>query len=128
MTTIGLAIALVAAYWVYTDARSRGQTNSTALMWAAGVLAALIIFLPLYLVVGRKQMPRAHRDENVIDVEATVVENTVHCPMCGNRVQEDFKICPYCGHTLKPKCQNCGREINREWKTCPYCQTPTPDK
>lgn len=131
-TTFGLLIAFIAAYWVYNDARGRGHELGTALLWSLGTLAAMIVFLPLYLLFGRKpKMTGAGRKRNddIIDVEATpVTEETINCPMCGGKTKEDYKMCPYCGYTLKPKCEGCGHELNREWKVCPYCQAPTARK
>lgn len=129
MPTVSLLIAFVAAYWVYNDAKNRGHESSTAILWALGTFAMLIVFLPLYLIFGRKTpIKKAPRDENIIDVEATVVEDSINCPMCGSKVKEDFKICPYCGYTLNPKCENCGQELKRDWKVCPNCQTPAVKK
>ncbi|EAX47751.1 conserved hypothetical protein [Thermosinus carboxydivorans Nor1] len=129
ITTISFIIGFIAAYWVYNDARSRGHELGTALLWSLGTLAMLIVFLPLYLLIGRKQaMKNTKRQEPVIDVEATPVNDQIHCPMCGAKVKEDYKVCPYCGYTLKPKCEACGRELSREWRTCPYCQTPAAPK
>jgi RNA polymerase subunit RPABC4/transcription elongation factor Spt4 len=126
--TFGLLIGAVAAYWVYNDARGRGHELGTALLWALGTIAALIIFLPLYLLVGRKSPMKPKRNQDFIDVEATPVEETIQCSMCARKVKEDFKICPYCGFTLKPTCSSCGKELNREWRVCPHCQTPTDAK
>ena len=125
--TIGFAIGLIAAYWVYTDANSRGQDTSTVLLWSLGTVFIPVIILPLYLIIGRNRniRKRPHNDD-IIDVDATVVmEETRTCPVCAGKVEPDFKLCPYCGYTLKLKCANCGREIDRDWKTCPYCQTLT---
>lgn len=133
IATFGFIISFVAAYWVYYDARGRGHDLGTAMLWSLGTLAALVIFLPLYLLLGRKQPPmsktgRSRREEIIIDVEAAPVEETMHCPMCGGKVKEDYKACPFCSFTLKPQCGSCGRELNREWRTCPYCQAPATHK
>ncbi|WP_371380717.1 zinc ribbon domain-containing protein [Sporomusa aerivorans] len=128
MMTLGLVIAAIAAYWVYNDARGRGHEMSTALLWSIGTLAALFIFLPLYLLLGRKPQFKARRNDDIIDVEATPVEETIKCPMCAGKIKEDYKACPYCGFTLKPACTSCGKELNREWRVCPYCQTATDAK
>lgn len=129
MMTISLLVGAVAAYWVYNDARGRGHDLGSALLWAVGTAAALIIFLPLYLLIGRRSAMKPRRNQDIIDVEATLVdEETIKCPMCAGRVKEEFKICPYCGFTLKPVCPSCGKELNREWRVCPYCQTPTETK
>ncbi|SCM83720.1 Oxygen-sensitive ribonucleoside-triphosphate reductase [uncultured Sporomusa sp.] len=128
MMTLSLLIGAIAAYWVYNDARGRGHDLTTALLWSVGTLAALYIFLPLYLLLGRKQPVPPKRIEEVIDVEAVPVEETIKCPMCARRVKDDFKMCPYCGFSLKPACTSCGQELNREWRVCPYCQTPADSK
>lgn len=128
MMTFSYLIAAIAAYWVFNDAKGRGHNMSTALLWAVGTVAAMIIFLPLYLLFGRKRPVNPRRDENIIDIEAVPVEETIKCPMCARRVKEDFKTCPYCGFTLKPTCPSCGKELNREWRICPYCETPTDAK
>lgn len=123
--------AVAAAYWVYQDARTKGYTTSTVLLWTIGTLMMMVIVLPLYLLFGRRPKGRTRRGEQIIDVEATAVvdeTNKIDCPMCGSKVQEDFKLCPYCGYTLKPKCLKCGQDVSREWRKCPYCQTPTPEK
>lgn len=129
MAAISFLIAFIAAYWVYNDARGRGHDLGSALLWSIGTLAMLIIVLPLYLLLGRKpRMKSPQSGPDIIDVEATVVGETVRCTMCGGKVKEDFKICPYCGYTLKPTCRSCGRELERGWKNCPYCQAPTEEK
>lgn len=128
MMTLSILIGAVAAYWVYNDARGRGHELGTALMWAVGTMFALLIFLPLYLLFGRKPSIKPYRSQEIIDIEATPLEETIKCPMCASRVKEEFKLCPYCGFTLKPGCSSCGKELNREWRVCPYCQTPTDSK
>ena len=132
LTSITFIIGFIAAYWVYNDARGRGHELGTALLWSLGTLAMIFVFLPLYLLFGRKpRMTAAGRPQSrddVIDVEATPVEETVYCPMCASKVKETYKACPHCGHTLKPRCESCGRELNREWRVCPYCEAPAPHK
>lgn len=131
---IGVLLGAAASYWVFSDARGRGYSFSGALLWSIGTFLLLIIFLPLYLLFGRRRSQPTKKQEsaieqNTIDVEAiSVTEATVHCPMCGKEVKEDFKLCPYCGNSLKPKCERCGRELEREWQVCPDCQTPAARK
>jgi uncharacterized membrane protein (DUF485 family)/predicted RNA-binding Zn-ribbon protein involved in translation (DUF1610 family) len=134
---MGLAISLViagfAAYWVFNDARSRGNSTTYGAIWAIGVFTFLIIFLPLYLLFGRKspkrENPREIHDHNTIDVEAKPVEEPdMNCPMCAKPVREDYVACPFCGNTLKPRCANCGRELSRDETECPDCKTPAARK
>lgn len=129
MSFVFLAVSALAGYWVYSDSKGRGHDLNTTLLWTVGSLVIPYVFLPLYLLLGRKSQANGkRRDQDIIDVEATLVEDLVKCPMCASKVKEDFKVCPYCGFTLKPKCQTCGKELNREWKTCPYCEAPAAPK
>lgn len=54
MELLGLAIAFIAAFWVYTDAKSRGKTTGKAFLWFLGVFFVLILFLPLWLITRPK--------------------------------------------------------------------------
>jgi len=123
-------IGSLVAIWVYNDAKKYGHSMLAALLWAVGNIAMVPIFFPAYLIFGRKPVMRSNRklDEVTIEVDAEFVDVTVDCPMCGRKVQEDYKLCPYCGFTLKPACNKCGMELQRDWKTCPTCQTPIAGK
>lgn len=124
---IWIIIHVLAAYWVFNDAKGRGHDFGHTIMWTTGTLVIPFLFLPLYLVFGRKlKLPR--REEPVIDIESVPADQLMHCSMCGKQVQNDFKTCPYCSHTLNPKCEQCGRELNREWRMCPYCETQATPK
>lgn len=128
---LSMLIGLMAAFFVYSDAQKRGHSFLNSLLWAVGSAAMPIVIVPLYLLLGRKvhNLPsRRNSDPDIIDIEATVVEDTVPCPMCGKKVGEDFLVCPYCGHTLRPICKSCGQEVKREYKTCPNCQAPIDPK
>ena len=50
---LGLAIAVGAAYWVYNDAKKRGNPN--AVLWAVLTFFFTLIGLILYFVIGRNQ-------------------------------------------------------------------------
>ena len=109
MGIIGLLFGAVAAFWVYRDAKRCGQDRNAALAWGLGVVAAATIKLPLllfalaaYWLIGRKKrLSERRNDVNIIDVEATVVEDTSGaCPSCGRKIEETFTICPYCGCRL----------------------------
>lgn len=123
-------IGLLAAFWVYRDAQKYGYSKNIALLWAMGNIFMVLLFLPLYLLMGRKPQMHSNRrvEEKTIDAEATFHGVMRDCPMCAKKVQEDFKVCPYCGYTLKLSCEKCGQELKREWKSCPYCQTEAPEK
>ncbi|MRR10393.1 hypothetical protein EG831_10040 [bacterium] len=47
---VAVAVLVPVCFWVYNDARMRYNTRTAPALWAASVFAALIVFLPLYLV------------------------------------------------------------------------------
>ena len=50
---ISFAIAAAIAYWVYNDAKKRGNPN--AIVWAILTFISTVIGLVLYLIIGRNQ-------------------------------------------------------------------------
>jgi hypothetical protein len=50
---IGLAIAAAIAYWVYNDAKKRGNPN--AVLWGVVSFFFTLLGLILYLLIGRNQ-------------------------------------------------------------------------
>jgi len=112
MIIISLLLGAIAAFWVYFDARRRGQDRNKVLAWSLGTLAAALVKLPLlvlllalYVFIGRKGLLQENHDAaQIIDVEATVVEETrLACRACGRNVDETFALCPYCGQKLSPE-------------------------
>jgi type IV pilus assembly protein PilB len=59
--------------------------------------------------------------EEVIRVIATTQESLNSCPNCGESVDPDFLICPYCQTALSRKCVSCSRVLQGDWTICPYC-------
>jgi len=80
-----LAIPLIVAAWVYSDAKSRG--SSSPVLWAIGVFLLLIVFLPLYLMM---RPPKA----------TIISKQPMLCPHCGKYYEPPVKFCPNCGHEL----------------------------
>ena len=130
MGAVSFLIGIISAIWVYQDASKRKEQFAVKLIWALGSCVMPVVCLPLYLMFGRKEkmVTSAQTDAITIDVEATPVEETALCPMCGKKIKKEFSICPYCGHSVKPKCPNCGKEVMREWGNCPNCQTELKQK
>ncbi|HTY07526.1 MAG TPA: hypothetical protein VMF29_00030 [Candidatus Edwardsbacteria bacterium] len=50
-TLLAVAILVPVSFWVYNDAKMRYNSAVTPLLWAFLVFAALIVFLPLYLLL-----------------------------------------------------------------------------
>jgi hypothetical protein len=97
MPMISMLVGILAAFFVYNDAKSRGHGPITALLWAAGSTIAPIVVIPLYFLFGRKaKSPDKSYDNDIIDIEATVVEETINCPTCGREINGELVTCPYC--------------------------------
>ena len=87
MTLIAFTFLLVVSAWVYSDARSRNSSHPA--LWALGVFALLIVFLPLYLIM------RPPKSNIVVTRSAPNL-----CPHCGKYYEPPVKFCPNCGNKL----------------------------
>jgi type IV pilus assembly protein PilB len=59
--------------------------------------------------------------EEVLRVIASTQESLNTCSNCGESVEPDFLICPYCHTVLSRKCTHCSRTMHVDWTICPYC-------
>lgn len=85
MTLVAFAILFVISAWVYSDAKSRGSAHPV--LWAIGVLAMLIVFLPLYLIMRPSKLPATAKP--------------LLCPHCGKYYEPPVVYCPNCGNKVK---------------------------
>ena len=97
---VTLLIGILTALFVYNDAKGRGHGEITARLWSAGSMVMPYAILPLYLLIRRKVKQQGRQSQydsrDVIDIEATVVEETIDCSTCGRKIKEDYLVCPYC--------------------------------
>jgi len=103
MAMISMLIGLLTAFFVYNDAKKRGHGVIMLLLWSIGSALFPYIMIPIYLLFGRKAKEQdtynehyEHYDNEIIDIEATVVEETINCTKCGNEINEELLTCPYC--------------------------------
>jgi rubredoxin len=100
---------MLAAFWVFVDAKEKGRSEGQALLWAVGTFLALIIFLPLWLFVRWQE--NKPKDLHI-------------CPSCHNSFKEipKARYCPYCGyplenfnhsHTIDIECQKDESDLDR---------------
>lgn len=102
MAMMSMLFGLLTAFFVYNDARKRGHGALMLILWSVGSAVMPYVFVPLYLLFGRKTKEREQNkyyDNDVIDIEATVVEETINCTKCGKSIKEDCLVCPYCQET-----------------------------
>jgi len=88
---VAILIPILAAVWVFMDARQKGRTEGQALLWAFGTFMALIIFLPLWLFVRWQEGQTKH--------------------------SKHVQVCPYCHYSFKNierarYCPNCGQALS----------------
>ncbi len=79
---IGLGIAGVLGYWVYTDAKKRGMDAGS---WGIFTFLLAIIGLPLYLI---------KRGDNPLPSQNILLRV---CLSCGRQIIEKTSFCPHCG-------------------------------
>lgn len=120
-----IIIWLAFIYWTYRDARLRSETAAPAVFWALVVLVLNFLGLILYMILRPPEFidDVIERDLEIEKTEMMLRSKQPACPACGNPVENDFLICPYCRKKLKNSCINCGKPLNLNWKVCPYCKT-----
>jgi hypothetical protein len=84
-TLLGLFLAFCAGLWTYNDAKRRGMRGAG--MWGVGVVAVLIVAMPLYLAI-RHPLPEA------------LPPAASNCPHCGKFHSATAAFCPHCGKSL----------------------------
>jgi RNA polymerase subunit RPABC4/transcription elongation factor Spt4 len=90
---------VVVAILVHRDARKRGMDP-----WLWATIAA---FVPYLIGVIIYLVARSTSGSPCID--------------CGQKIQRDFLVCPYCGTTQQATCPDCRKTVRPDWKACPYC-------
>ncbi|HEX9610219.1 MAG TPA: zinc ribbon domain-containing protein [Candidatus Limnocylindria bacterium] len=114
------------AYWAFRDMQAR--TENPILPYFA---AALIIFFTpllflfavvLYLIV-RPRETLAEVYERSLAEESLIaeVERNELCPVCRDRVDADWLVCPNCRTRLHRVCPSCNRLAEPTWPLCAFC-------
>jgi Double zinc ribbon len=114
------------AYWAFRDMQAR--TENPILPYFA---AALIIFFTpllfvfavvLYLIVRpRESLAEVYERSLAEESLLAEVEKNQLCPVCRDRVQPDWLVCPNCRTRLHRVCPECNRLAEPAWPLCAYC-------
>ena len=114
------------AYWAFRDMQAR--TENPILPYLA---AALIIFFTpllfifavvLYLIVRpRETMAEVYERSLAEESLLAEVEKQASCPVCRDRVESDWLVCPNCRTRLHRTCPSCSRLAEIGWSLCAYC-------
>jgi len=108
----------ILAVWVGLDAGKRGLNG---ILWGLLVFFTGVVGLIVYLLVG-PVMQRNNTETARPDSTPAAAPTSPRCPGCNQRVDPQFKVCPYCAKGLR--CRSCDKTIDAGWKVCPYCTAP----
>ena len=114
------------AYWAFRDMQAR--TENPILPYFA---AALIIFFTpllfvfavvLYLIVRpRETLAEVYERSLAEESLLAEVEKNELCPVCRDRVDSDWLVCPNCRTRLHRVCPSCNRLAEPTWPLCAFC-------
>jgi len=114
------------AYWAFRDMQARSE--NPILPYFASAL--IIFFTPLlflfavvlYLIVRpRESLAEVYERSLAEESLLAEVEKNELCPVCRNRVQPDWLVCPNCRTRLHRVCPSCNRLAEPDWPLCAYC-------
>jgi len=116
------------AYWAFRDMQAR--TENPILPYFA---AALIIFFTpllflfaviLYLIVRpRETLAEVYERSLAEESLLAEVEKNELCPVCRDRVDAEWLVCPNCRTRLHRVCPSCNRLAEPNWPLCAFCGT-----
>ena len=121
-----LLLWLGTAYWAFRDMQARTE-NPILPYFAAGLI---IIFTPvlfifavvLYLIVRpRETLAEVYERSLAEETLLAEVEKNQLCPVCRDRVESDWLVCPNCRTRLHHVCPSCNRLADPAWPLCAYC-------
>lgn len=134
--TISNAVVVIAAFlgaflaalwlsmviWTFRDIQARSRDIFAQILATLVVAILTLPGLVIYIMV-RPRETLAEAYERSLEEEALLqsIEERDTCPGCGQRVDEDWILCPYCHTRLKKHCHHCGQTIQLPWTVCPYC-------
>ena len=119
------AFWLAMVIWAFRDMRARSRDGLARLLVAALVAVLTVPGLLIYLLL-RPRETLAEAYERSLEEEALLqnIEEKPACPSCGQRVRDDWQVCPHCYTRLKKPCLNCSKPLEIAWNICPYCAAP----
>ena len=114
------------AYWAFRDMQARTE-NPIYPYFAA---ALIIFFTPLlflfavilYLIIRpRETLAEVYERSLAEESLLAEVEKNELCPVCRDRVDADWLVCPNCRTRLHRVCPSCNRLTDPTWPLCAYC-------
>lgn len=121
----GMVVAafwLAMIIWTFRDMRARSRDRMAQVLVAIMVAVLTLPGLLIYIFLRpRETLSEAY--ERSLEEEALLqeIEEKPTCPGCGQRVHDEWQICPHCHTRLKRPCHNCGDMLELSWRLCPHC-------
>ena len=114
------------AYWAFRDMQARSENPILPYFAAALIIfftPLLFVFAVILYLIVRPRETLAEVYERSLAEESLLaeVEKNELCPVCRNRVQSDWLVCPHCRTRLHRVCPSCNRLADPDWPLCAYC-------
>ena len=128
---VQLSIIYVVLLWLGTATGRSATCRRTENPILPYFAAALIIFFTpllfvfavvLYLIVRpRETLAEVYERSLAEESLLAEVEKNELCPVCRDRVDSDWLVCPNCRTRLHRVCPSCNRLADPTWPLCAYC-------
>jgi hypothetical protein len=114
------------AYWAFRDMQARNENPILPYFASALIIfftPLLFVFAVILYLILRPRETLAEVYERSLAEESLLaeVEKNALCPVCRERVQSDWLVCPNCRTRLHRVCPSCNRLADPEWPLCAYC-------
>jgi hypothetical protein len=114
------------AYWAFRDMQARTENPILPYFSAALIIfftPLLFIFAVVLYLIVRPRETLAEVYERSLAEESLLaeVEKNELCPVCRDRVDSDWLVCPNCRTRLHRVCPSCNRLADPTWSLCAYC-------
>ncbi|MGH2380786.1 MAG: double zinc ribbon domain-containing protein [Candidatus Limnocylindria bacterium] len=116
------------AYWAFRDMQARTENPILPYFAAALIIfftPLLFIFAVVLFLIVRPRETLAEVYERSLAEESLLaeVEKNELCPVCRDRVDAEWLVCPNCRTRLHRVCPSCNRLAEPNWPLCAFCGT-----
>lgn len=116
------------AYWAFRDMQARTENPILPYFAAALIIfftPLLFLFAVVLFLIVRPRETLAEVYERSLAEESLLaeVEKNELCPVCRDRVDSDWLVCPNCRTRLHRVCPTCNRLADPSWSLCAFCGT-----
>jgi hypothetical protein len=121
---VGL-IWLASLIWIYRDITARTREPISQIVSLGIGVVLPLVGLPIYMALRPSETLQQAYDRE-IEQEAILsdIQTAAACPSCGRPAEPSFRVCAYCGTSLKDPCPRCREPMMHAWRYCPHCATP----